>query len=116
MNLRKIVGESLIGLGVLGLLGGYSCVRYSMFKKQIGLSERAQAIIETTDYFDSRNFTFSEEYHNSPDVIATKREVARIKTAEVIGKVGGYSGIALGGLGLIGWLIYPWKREESEMQ
>ena len=74
MDLRKIIGESLIGLGVLGLLGGYSCVRYSMFQKQIGLSERAQAIIQATDLLYKEGMTFSEEYNNSPDVIKTKKD------------------------------------------
>ena len=113
MDLRKIVGEGLIFLGALGLLGGYSSVRYSMFQKQRGLSDRAQAIIEITNYFDAMNFTFSEEFYNSYDVKKTKREIARIQNADMVGKVGGCGGMVVGSLGLLGVFIYPWKREDN---
>lgn len=113
MNLRKIIGEGLIFLGAVGLLGGYSSVRYSMFQKQRGLSDRARAIMEITDYFNAMNFTFGEEYYNSPDVIATKREVARIKIADMVGKAGGYGGMAVGGLSLLEFVFIPGKGKKG---
>ena len=93
MNLRKIVGECLIGLGALGLLGGLAANSCGNYLKEKQLSDKAKAIYSVSEAFYEHNFTFSREYHESPDVIETKREIRWKELGEPISDFGLYGGI-----------------------